>query len=107
MKNVTGPFSSRVASQVLKNLSREGVIIDWPLKRLFIDPRDVILTSRNDIRALADDVNDDVQTLVDVINRYKTLKRRFMMFWTLETVRKVKIPTSNDFDGSKRHKPTF
>ena len=50
---------------------REGVIIDWPLKRLFIDPRDVILTSQTDNRGLADDVNNDVQTLVDIFNRYK------------------------------------
>ena len=34
---------------------REGVIIECPLNHLFHDARDVILTSRNDVRQLDND----------------------------------------------------
>ena len=47
---------------------REGVIIEWPLKRLFNDARDVILTSRNDVRGFAGDDNGDKMLIL-------TLKR--------------------------------
>ena len=46
---------------------REGVIIECPLIHLFHDPRDVILTSRNDVRPLDDD--DDEPTLGVYIDR--------------------------------------
>ena len=42
---------------------REGVIIDWPLKRLFNDARDVILTSRIDVMEVEDD--DDERMLLE------------------------------------------
>ena len=42
--------------------AREGVIIEWRLNVLFNNAHDVILTSWTDIRGLADDFNDDVQT---------------------------------------------
>ena len=43
--------------------SREGVIIECPLNGQFHDARDVILTSRNDIKGFAgyDDDDDDVR----------------------------------------------
>ena len=43
---------------------REGVIIEWPLNGQFHDARDVILTSRNEVRGFPSDNNDDVQTLL-------------------------------------------
>ena len=45
------------------------IIIEWPLNVLFNDARDFILTSRTEVRGLADDVNDDVQTLGNVFYR--------------------------------------
>ena len=49
---------------------REGVIIECPLIHLFHDARDVILTSRNDVRQLDDDDDDDEPTLVIYIYIY-------------------------------------
>ena len=46
---------------------KEGVIIECPLIHLFHDARDVILTSRNDIRGINDD--DDEMSIF-------TIKRR-------------------------------
>ena len=48
--------------------AREGVIIDWPLNRLFNNARDVILTSRTDVKEMDNDDDDPERTLV-------TLKR--------------------------------
>ena len=45
-------------------VSREGVIIEWPLNGQFHDARDVILTSRTDIREMVDDDDDDEWPLV-------------------------------------------
>ena len=45
------------------------VVYEWPLNVLFNDARDFILTSRTNIKGLADDVNDDVQTLGNVFYR--------------------------------------
>ena len=50
-------------------MPREGVIINWPLKHLFYDARDIILTSQTDIREMDDDDDDPERTLV-------TLKQR-------------------------------
>ena len=54
------------------NPSREGVIIECPLNGQFHDARDVILTSRNDVRGFSGD--DDEPTLETLKNRYKSLK---------------------------------
>ena len=53
-------------------LSREGVNIECPLNGQFHDARDVILTSRNDVRGFSGD--DDEPTLETLKNRYKSLK---------------------------------
>ena len=42
------------------SLSREGMIIEWPLNGQFHDVGIDVLTSWTDVRDLADDVNDDV-----------------------------------------------
>ena len=55
-------------------LSREGVNIECPLNGQFHDARDVILTSRNDVRGFAGDVDDDEPTLGTLKTRYKSLK---------------------------------
>ena len=39
-------------------LPREGVIIEWPLNGHFNDARDVVLTSRTEVRELDDDDDD-------------------------------------------------
>ena len=39
--------------------ARKGVIIEWPLNEQFHDARDVILTSRNDVRGFPSDDDDD------------------------------------------------
>ena len=39
--------------------SREGVITEWPLNEQFHDARDIILTSRTDIREMFDDNDKD------------------------------------------------
>ena len=49
--------------------SREGVIFEWPLIVLLNDARDIILTSRTNIRQLADHDNDNVKLLGNVFNR--------------------------------------
>ena len=33
---------------------REGVIIEWPQKRIFYERRDIIITSRTDVREMVD-----------------------------------------------------
>ena len=38
---------------------REGVIIEWPLNGQFHDARDIILTSRTDVREMVDNHDDD------------------------------------------------
>ena len=49
---------------------REGVIIEWPLNGQFHDTRDVILTSRTNVRELVDDDDDDERPLVIYIYIY-------------------------------------
>ena len=44
--------------------SREGVIIECPLNGQYHDARDVILTSRTDVREMVDDDDDDEWPLV-------------------------------------------
>ena len=48
---------------------REGVIIECPLKRLFNDVCEVIITSRTDARGFPSDDDDDEMSIF-------TLKRR-------------------------------
>ena len=43
---------------------REGVIIECPLNGQYHDARDVILTSRTDVREMVDDDDDDEWPLV-------------------------------------------
>ena len=50
---------------------REGVIIEWPLNGQFHDVRDVISTSRNDVRGFPSDDDDDDDEM-----SIFTLKRR-------------------------------
>ena len=59
---------------------REGVIIEYPLNGQFHDARDVILTSRKDVRGFAGD--DDEPMLGTLKNRYKSLKWRLLMFYS-------------------------
>ena len=54
---------------LFNKVPREGMIIECPLNHLFHDARDVIITSRTDVRGMNDDDDDDVQRLVDVLNR--------------------------------------
>ena len=44
--------------------TREGVIIECPLNGQYHDARDVILTSRTDVREMVDDDDDDERPLV-------------------------------------------
>ena len=73
--------------------AREGVIIECPLIHLFHDARDVILTSRNDVRQLDDDDDDDEPTLVIYIYIYIYI-----------TLKIVKMTIYNVFDIPKRYK---
>ena len=57
-----------VTKQLMK--AREGVIMEWPLNGQFHNARDIILTSRNDVRGFPSDDNDDVQTLLAVKCRH-------------------------------------
>ena len=52
-----------------KSRSREGVIIECPLIYLFHDTRDIILTSRNDVRGIPSEDNDNKMLIL-------TIKRR-------------------------------
>ena len=63
-----------VATECVKidKIAREGVIIEYPLNGQFHDARDVILTSRKDVRGFAGD--DDEPMLGTLKNRYKSLK---------------------------------
>ena len=63
-------FVEFVITRVLCSLSREGAIIEWPLNGQFHDARDVILTSRTDVREMVDD--DDEWPLVIYIYIYIT-----------------------------------
>ena len=54
------------------SLAREGVIIEWPLNGQFHDARDVILTSRTDVREMVDDDDDDEWPLLTYIYIYIT-----------------------------------
>ena len=45
---------------------REGVIIECPLIYLFHDARDVILTSRNEVRGIPSDDNDNEMSILTI-----------------------------------------
>ena len=60
------PFTKHLAKSLKP---REGVIIECPLIHLFHDARDVILTSRNDVRGMNDDDDDNEMSIF-------TIKRR-------------------------------
>ena len=47
-------------------ISREGVIIEWPLNGHFHDAGDVILTSRIDVREMVDHDHDH-----DILSEYQ------------------------------------
>ena len=47
----------------------EGVIIEWPLNRLFNNVVTIIITSRTDVREINDDDDDDIQLLLLIFNR--------------------------------------
>ena len=51
------------------NTSREGIIIEWPLFHLFHDVCEVIITSRNDVRGMNNDEDDNEVSIF-------TIKRR-------------------------------
>ena len=57
------PHGSLNESAKIPSSSREGVIIECSLKRLFKDARDVIITSQTDVRGFPSD-NDDDQMLI-------------------------------------------
>ena len=75
---------------VKRSRAREGVIIECPLIHLFHDARDVIITSRNNVRQLEDDDDDDEPTLG--INIYINI-----------TLKVVKMTIYNVFDIPKRY----
>ena len=62
----------------LKGLSREGVIIEWPLNGQFHDACDVIMTFRTDVLGVDDDDvdDDDELSIFTQKRRYKMLKWR-------------------------------
>ena len=66
------------------------MIIECPLNGQYHDARDVILTSRNDVRQLDDDDDDDEPTLGIYLYINITLKV-------------VKMTIYNDFDVPKRY----
>ena len=73
------------------------MIIECPLNHLFHDAHDVIITSRTDVRGMNDD--NDVQTLVDVLNKIM-LKLRFLLTFVID------VQTSLTFERqTRRRKP--
>ena len=66
MLGFTGVFNTGEHSGITHNRSqaREGVIIECPLNGQYHDARDVILTSRTDVREMVDDDDDDEWPLV-------------------------------------------
>ena len=72
---------------------REGVIIEWPLNGQFHDAVTDVLTSRINIRDLADDDDDKKPTLGTLINCYKSLKRCFQTIFWLKTLENVILTT--------------
>ena len=73
--------------------SREGVIIEWPLNGQFHDAVTNVLTSRINVRDLADD--DDEPTLGTLINCYKSLKWRFLTIFWLKMLENVILTIYN------------
>ena len=83
---------------------REGVIIECPLNGQIHDARDVILTSRTDVRGMNND--DDVQTLDDVFKRYKLLEWRFVTILWFKMLVNIILTTYNvliQINVTKRH----
>ena len=62
------PVKFRTLYQLIRDKKastpREGVIIECPLNGQYHDARDVILTSRTDVREMVDDDDDDEWPLV-------------------------------------------
>ena len=65
----------KVLSLIIRILTREGVIIECPLNGQYHDARDVILTSRTDVREMVDDDDDDEWPLVIYNYIYNVISR--------------------------------